>query len=371
MQRTRTNTAIWLPKYERWQINVQRDGIRRTFTSSRPGRAGQREANAKADRWLDEGIENEHITVAALWDRFLESKKAEVGSGRYRVVMYFGRSWLLPKMGRMQMGRVTEVHLQDLLDDMYRRGLAHATIESNRATLTSFMRYARKARCSTVVPEDLHISRKAPRGEKEIMRPDELRILFTSDDTTYNAKPSKEWYIHAFRLAVLTGLRPGELRGLKPSDRFGQTLTVSRSVNVREEITQGKNPHARRSFVLTPLAAAEWDAQLAMLEAAGIESDWLFPDEDGVLPKYTIFKWRWDVYCKANGIRGLNLYELRHTFVSIVQNLPEGYLKNLVGHSASMDTRGTYAHAQEGDAEKTAALVQDIFADYLPKTNTV
>lgn len=39
-----------------------------------------------------------------------------------------------------------------------------------------------------------------------------------------------------------------------------------------------------------------------------------------------------------------------HTFVSIAQNLPEGQLRRLVGHSRSMDTYGVYAHAF-GDQE--------------------
>lgn len=44
----RTNTAKWLEKQNRWQIAVQKDGVRKTFTSSRPGREGQREANPHA-----------------------------------------------------------------------------------------------------------------------------------------------------------------------------------------------------------------------------------------------------------------------------------------------------------------------------------
>lgn len=32
----RTNTATWNEKYNRWQINVQKDGYRRSFYSSAP-----------------------------------------------------------------------------------------------------------------------------------------------------------------------------------------------------------------------------------------------------------------------------------------------------------------------------------------------
>ena len=51
----RTNTAQWMEKYNRWQIKVQKDGVRKTFYSSKPGRTGQREANAKAQTAKAEG----------------------------------------------------------------------------------------------------------------------------------------------------------------------------------------------------------------------------------------------------------------------------------------------------------------------------
>lgn len=37
----RTNTAKWVESAQRWQINVQKDGKRKTFTSTKPGRTGQ------------------------------------------------------------------------------------------------------------------------------------------------------------------------------------------------------------------------------------------------------------------------------------------------------------------------------------------
>ena len=58
---------------------------------------------------------------------------------------------------------------------------------------------------------------------------------------------------------------------------------------------------------------------------------------------------------KSNGIDPpVSLYELRHTFVSMVQDLPDSKLKPLVGHSRSMDTRGVYAHGVDGAQDETA-----------------
>lgn len=48
----RTNTAAWSKSRARWELSVQRDGVRRKFTCTTPGRNGQRECNRKADDWL-------------------------------------------------------------------------------------------------------------------------------------------------------------------------------------------------------------------------------------------------------------------------------------------------------------------------------
>ena len=40
----RTNTATWYESQRRWQIKVQKNGIRKTFYSGVTGRAGQASA---------------------------------------------------------------------------------------------------------------------------------------------------------------------------------------------------------------------------------------------------------------------------------------------------------------------------------------
>ena len=58
---TRTNTAKWTGT--RWRIDVQKDGTRKSFYSSTPGRTGRRDANAKADKWLQTGVTDTAMRV--------------------------------------------------------------------------------------------------------------------------------------------------------------------------------------------------------------------------------------------------------------------------------------------------------------------
>ena len=112
----RTNTAVWMEKYNRWQINVQKDGKRRSFTSSKPGRTGQREANAKADAWLDDNIDHQKSKVSSLFEEYLERKKLTTSESNSRQIESFGRVHILPVIETKKIGSLSEDDLQKIID---------------------------------------------------------------------------------------------------------------------------------------------------------------------------------------------------------------------------------------------------------------
>ena len=65
---TRKTEAAWIESRKRWQINVQIEGERRTFTSSSPGRKGKIEAEKKADHWLESRLIGEATRCEVLLD---------------------------------------------------------------------------------------------------------------------------------------------------------------------------------------------------------------------------------------------------------------------------------------------------------------
>ena len=52
---------------------------------------------------------------------------------------------------------------------------------------------------------------------------------------------------------------------------------------------------------------------------------------------------------------------MRHTFVSIMDEMPESLKKMVVGHSKSMDTDGIYCHQKANDMERAAAYIDAVF----------
>lgn len=80
----RTNTAAWHEKYKRWQINVQKDGERRSFYSSIPGKEEKRDFHKKADAWLDEGLVNPYTKVTKLFGEWIEEIKLTTSKDHWR-----------------------------------------------------------------------------------------------------------------------------------------------------------------------------------------------------------------------------------------------------------------------------------------------
>lgn len=352
----RKNEAVWTESRKRWQINVQVDGVRKTFTSSFPGRRGKADAERKADRWLEDATSAETIRVGKLLDQYEAYLKETKSSGHSSQYCGFIRLYIRPIIGQKRINKLTEGDLQDVIDLAYaNKGLADKTLRDVRGCIMNFLKWCRSHGRTRLFPENLTIPAGAKKPEKKIVQPDDLVKLFSSDMTTWRGKPVKDWYIHAYRFAVITGLRPGELTGLEDkNDVKGNKITVRRSINVRKETTQGKNNNARRTFQIPEQGTAEVKAQRAMLKEAGMISPYLFPGPDGGPMVNKNFIRAWKRYCAANGIPPTTLYELRHTYVSINKEMPEGLKKMVIGHSQDMDTEGTYSHAMAGDMKKAA-----------------
>lgn len=375
----RTNSAVWMDDRSRWRVVVQKDGQRKAFYSSTPGRAGQREANAKADAWLDDGIDHTDRRVKDLYEEYVAEIKETTSYANALNIENIGDVWIIPYIGKKRISAITENELQLILNRMHKEGRAKKTIMNTRAAISQFFKYCRRIKVTTLNPEFLEIPKGAYSKKKRILEPDSLKTLFTQPHTRWNGKIIEDPLINAYRFSVSTGLRPGELLGLEWTDVFDGVVHVQRSLNIHGQITNGKNANAIRNFalndltagilmdqleVLTGVPAPLWDDVLLGKKKFAVNGNALVAIPTGrVFPcsNERYYFRRWVVYCEYNSIPRVSPYELRHTFVSIVKDLPEGMIKGLVGHSQNMDTLGIYSHQISGEMQLTAANVSKIF----------
>lgn len=336
----------------RWRIQVRHEGRRLSFSSSVPGVKGRRECRAKYERWLyDEGTGDK--TVGRVAAEYLEDLRARCGdhSGAYDQTECYLRLYVLPACEHKKMNRMTLRDWQRLINDARgeKRPLSDKTLRNLRAMINALIKFGYEDYQNELPRGSLYIPKGHAKNEKEVLDRDDVRRLL---------EPSALWYHPAFCLGVLTGLRPGELLGIQVDDIQKGRILIRRAVNARGYITEGKNKNARRMVPIGELASEIIRETIKRNEAANLRTPWLFCSPDGSQGKQNGLRKHWARLKAERDLPG-TVYSLRHTFISLMKmsTMSEAVLKDIVGHSSTMDTFGTYGHILNDEARQAAEII--------------
>lgn len=349
----------WNKDRKLWILQGQKNGIRKAFYSSTPGVKGKREVLDKYDDWYEfGGVSN--VTVEKCVELFLKDIEARLGRrDTYREAEVYTRLYVLPRLCKHKMNNLTLRDWQALLNEArphsgHIKSLSHKTLTHLRAVIVSLHKFAYVNYYCNEWRGSLYIPQGHSKGEREILQPSDIAALF---------EPSGLWYYPAFKIMLLCGLRPGEAYGIQESDIVNGVLYIRRAINNKGEITEGKNKNAKRVIPLPSLARTILDETIARNRDAGLDTEWVFCNGVGGKAIPNTARHQWNDLKAERGLPG-SPYSLRHTFVSIVSSqthLAEGTIKELVGHSKSMDTFGTYKHAVKGELETAAEVINLTF----------
>lgn len=170
----RINKPLWDEKRGRWVLAVQREGKRRYFYSSTPGRAGQRECNRKADAWIQDGLEGGRQRVQAVYSDWLKELQKTTSQGNWKPLVVRWRNWFLPSIGLKRVEQLTDNDLQQVVNAAAAAGLSRKTLQNMCADARAFCKYCRRCKLSNLNPEFLTVPAGARlKGKKCCL----LRIL--------------------------------------------------------------------------------------------------------------------------------------------------------------------------------------------------
>lgn len=350
-------SVIWIEKEKRWSMRVSINGTIRRFTSRKPGTAGKREVLRKYREFID-GHGVSPILVSDAWNQFTEQVILKNGrTDAFISLDKYGRNYILPRIGKMIVQNVTLLDLQDIINKAKpvsgKEQLSRKTLSNLRSSIMQFVRFCIAAEYMDPLRGELFIPKTAPKKEKVILQPADIRRLFEG--------PADDWYINIFRFGCVTGLRTGEILGIKTSDIKNGILTINRSINVRNEITPGKTDNARRQLYLNKVARRIIDENIK--RNTQLKTDWIFCSKSGGPLSQSTLRNNWIRIAAERGLPG-SIYSLRHTFISLMKNeMPESMLKTIVGHGAKMDTYGIYGHIVDGELQKAAKIIDVNFKE--------
>lgn len=90
------------------------------------------------------------------------------------------------KIGKIAIAKLSEGSLQSVIDCAAKKGLSKKTLSLIRSTMTSFIKWCRKNRYTTITTEDVSIPKNAPVIGKKILQPEDLKKLFSCQPKLYS-----------------------------------------------------------------------------------------------------------------------------------------------------------------------------------------
>lgn len=342
------------PKWDgqRWRIRVMQDGKTHSFSCKTPGAKGRKEVTRLYHEWLyGEGSGDK--TVNRVAQEYLEDLKARRGADCEAYIQNerYIRLYIAPICGSKKICKMTQRDWQTLINEASGangKPLSHKTLMNLRGIISGIVKFGYQDYQCEPLRGNLYIPVGHARNEKAILQEADIQRLL---------EPSDKWYHPLFCFLAITGMRPGEALGLKVDDVLGSNVRIRRAVNARGKITEGKNENAKRIIPIGALARSILRKTIRRNEDHKLHTEWIFCDLNGNPGNQSTMRNQWNELKKERDLPG-TVYSLRHTFISMMKNvMPEQMIKDIVGHSVSMDTFGTYGHIIEGDSDKAAKII--------------
>jgi len=305
--------AIWVEKKHVWKINLQKNGVRKSFYSSVPGDKGRKICAQNATSWLSGACPfsvSERTTVDTVFERYLQDKALET-TNIYTIRNRYNNH-IKPIIGKVPVMLLTKQDLKRVIYTAYRKhNLSQKSLKNIRGDLSGFCNYLDCADIrNDLRTSNIKIPSNAKKGQKQALDVSSLNILFTESQVPYNGTICQDSLIYAYRFQVVTGLRPGELMGLEWGDIDNDYIHIRRAINAKGITTNGKNEFAARDFPQTRYTRMLLESQQVYRVTPLDPHERVFGSTGQLC-----YRKRWGIYCRYNGIPYITPYELRHPYV--------------------------------------------------------
>ena len=311
-----------------------------------------------------------------IWlDEYARNSISPRGFERYKGII---EKSVIPDMGKIILTQLKPEHIQRHYTALQDKGLSPGTVKYHHAVIHKALQTAVKRGLIIRNPADsVDVPRKG-HNEMQIWNEYEVNQFLEA------AKNSQ--YYALFYIALFTGMRRGELLGLRWSDidfLFCQ-LSVNRTLHQLKNgtyiYTQPKSAKSKRTIALSPSAMVTLnnhkDKQEAIYKALGkplTENELVFCTAEGKPFRPNTITRAWSELAKKAGVTVIRLHDARHTHASLMlkQGIHPKIVQERLGHSTIAMTLDIYSHVTPGLQQAAAQafdnlVIQEINANLTP-----
>ena len=279
-----------------------------------------------------------------------------------------------PFIGHKQLASLTTADIQKFYNKIKKEGRVHphpihghvlsdSMVRKIHMMLHEAMEVAVRERYIVRNPTDNTTIPKKTTTEKQVLDDSQLNRFL-------EAIQGEPYWHDFFYVEVMTGLRRGEICGIKWSDiDFNEgTLCIKRSVSTKEgggvSIGETKTDAGVRTIIMPPSVAT-----LLWKKRSDAINEWVFPHytnpSDPVHPSSAYKKLK--TLLKRLELPLLRFHDLRHTFATQATDggVDPKTLAGILGHTDASFTLDTYTHVTSDMQRGASAIVNNMMQQFL------
>ncbi len=358
-------------------ITQQKDGL---YNAGFVDKLGKRRVKRfkklqECRKWLEDAkYINEHSSITeannmivdAWFEYWISIKEKTVRPNTVRNYRERYKRNISHVIGKMLLVDVKPIHCQKIFSDMADEGYKTTTMYQTRIALYNMLDFAKE--------NDIIINNPCKKSVRSDMgKPSESKkALEINEQKKFLEYAKGQSYENQYRFILQTGLRTGELVGLKwdDVDLAKKTLTISRSMEYRHSVGiwrvgEPKSASGYRTIPLTDEAVRilkDQKIKNSNLKVVPIEwSDYIFLCRKGTPIKNSTYDTGLYKICNKASIKPFAMHVLRHTFATrcIEGGMKPKTLQKILGHSNIGITMNLYVTTTEDEKQKEIDLVAD------------
>lgn len=272
-------------------------------------------------------------------------------------------------IGQMKLSDIKPLHCQQVLNLMKDK-YAGSTIEQVKITLYTSLDSAAE---NEMIPKNP--MKKSVKNPKEIEK--KKRVLTISEEKKLMEVASSTSNYDQFLFLLRTGMRAGEMIGLKWSDCDfeNRKIKIERSMEYRYSTGEYRigPPKSKAGYREIPMTQSVYDILMRRKKARSKAkvivkefSEFVFLNRKGIPTKNSAYDSTLQKLCEKAGIEKISMHTLRHTFATraIESGVKPKTLQRLLGHANLQTTMNLYVHVTDDELVKAMKIFEDNVDSY-------
>ncbi|MDR7074148.1 tyrosine-type recombinase/integrase [Fictibacillus barbaricus] len=311
-------------------------------------------------------IEPTKMTYKDYLEKWFNTKKNSIGTQSVVVYENCLRKRIKPKLGHITLSKLSSIHIQSFIDNLYDEGLSSCTIKKYFEIIRNSLEHAVDF---SLINKNVAVKVKLPKTNNSEMK------VWNNEEVNQFLKVAKGDFCYiVFKLALATGLRQGEILGLrwKDVDLEKGSLYIKQTLSHDgKSFKQGaKTKSSKRTVDLSKSAIKALKEHNLLIEKEKETLGPIYQDFDLVACTHhgsphnaSNIRRSFNRLIKLAKVPKIRFHDLRHTHATLL--LSKGVnikvISERLGHSNIKVTLDTYSHVLPTMQEEAVRKIDEIF----------